>query len=695
MPIEDRGRSPARAGPVFRTLGGVAALLLLASALSPQPLRQEDIPSGRPAAVLSERVSNYRIDARLDPARKTITASQILTWRNTSDQPLEEFFFHLYLNAFKNNRTTFARELRGESFWPGVENIPGVYWGSIQIRSLEAGSGSVLPDWEITEVQYVQPDDGNPDDQTLLRVVLGAPVPPGEQIEFRMEFISKLPRGVARTGWVEDYYFAAQWFPKISAFRDGAWNAHQYHAVTEYFAEFGVYDVLLTVPAEYVVGATGRLLERAENEDGTATFRYYQEDVHDFAWVAGPRLLERKRLFTHAGLLSVELILLLQPEHRHLEERYFEAAGHALRSYGEWFGPYPYSTLTLVDPAFGSDTDAMEYPTFVTGRAGLLTPGAELSLEAVTVHEVGHQWWYGMVANNEFREAWLDEGINSWAEARVLRQAYEPRRYVRRYFGGIPLVFEAVRIPFETASLPAVRKWGTLDLMALAGWHYLDRTSHVVNTYYKPELVLWTLERYLGEERMLQALRTYFKRFRFRHPTTTDFIATVSEAAGEDLSWFFEETFFSSKLFDYAVTEASSRSRRPPEGYFDDAWGVPDYRATDDEEEGQPIYQSEVVVRRLQGGRFPVEVLMVFEDGSEIRERWDGRDLWRRYVYERPARLRSAVVDPDRVLLLDVDPINNSRWVSPEGRERLAARKWASRWLFWLQHLLETFAFIG
>ena len=668
--------------------------VLLSSPLQGVQGKKHVSPPGGPA--LSERIANYRIEVRLDPSKKTIRGYEVLTWKNPTQQAIDECCFHLYLNAFKNNRSTMIRERRFEVPWKDVAE-ERERWGYTQINRIEVLGSETSPVPALAGFEYVPSDDNNRLDQTVLKVHLTDPLPPGKVIEFRIDFTSKLPRGTRRTGWAKDYFFAAQWFPKIGVFQDGVWNCHQYHNVTEYFADYGVYDVSFTVPSHFVVGATGKRVDRREHSDGTTTYRYYQADVHDFAWTASPRFLERKQHFTHPTLPPVEITLLLLPEHEHLEERYFTAVQHAIRYLGEWFGAYPYETLTVVDPAYNSGTGGMEYPTFLTGGAHFWTPREVLSPEGVTIHEFGHQYWYGLVANNEFEEAWLDEGINSWAESRVQKKAYEPGRYMKRFFGGIPFVFKSVKIPFETAALRRVRKSGNLDVMARPGWKYRDRTSYLANSYSKPEITLWTLERFLGEELMLRVIRTYSERYRFKHPTTRDFIAVVSEVAGRNMQEFFEQTFFSSELVDYSVETASSKPIPSREGFFDSR-GFPTHVSSSEEKgsgnEERKNYLSEVVVGRLQGARLPVEVLMVFDNGEQVWRQWDGQYRWQRYQFEKPVQLKYAVVDPERKLLLDIDPTNNSRTVERKDLFSLATKKWAAKWLFWLQNLLETFAFV-
>src|SRR5262249_39127160 len=148
-----------------------------------------------------------------------------------------------------------------------------------------------------------------------------------------------------------------------------------------------------------------------------ATHRYYQEDVHDFAWTTSPDYVERTGRFTHPSLPPVEMRLLLEPEHVAQAERHFDATRTALKYYGEWYGPYPYGHITIVDPAYQSGAGGMEYPTLFTAGTRWLAPAQVTTPEGVTVHEAGHQFWYGIVGNNEFEDAWMDEGFNTFSTA--------------------------------------------------------------------------------------------------------------------------------------------------------------------------------------------------------------------------------------------------------------------------------------
>ena len=328
--------------------------------------------------------------------------------------------------------------------------------------------------------RYVAPDDDNPNDETVMLIPLPEAIAPGASATIEVAWTAHVPRPFARTGAIGNFFFIAQWFPKLGVFQDEGWNCHQFHAGTEFFSDFGVYDVSLTVPDGWIVGATGVQRSRTANGGGMTTHRYYQEDVHDFAWTTSPDYLERTARFEHATLPGVEMRLLLQPEHAAQAERHFDATRTTLKYYGEWYGAYPYGHVTIVDPAWQSGAGGMEYPTLFTAGTRWLAPSHVTTPEEVTVHEAGHQFWYGIVANNEFEDAWLDEGFNQFSTARAVAQAYEPNYLAVRYFGGfIPWVFQDIALQREIDGngLPGYRRNAKSDVPATPTYRYFPATG--------------------------------------------------------------------------------------------------------------------------------------------------------------------------------------------------------------------------
>jgi hypothetical protein len=515
-------------------------------------------------------------------------------------------------------------------------------------------------------------------------------VAPGETVTIEVSWRSRVPRIFARTGRRGDFYMIAHWFPELGVYESDGWSCHQFHAATEFYSDFGVYDVRLRVPSDWVVGATGRELDRHDEGDGTTTHHYYQEDVHAFAWTTSPHYVVREARFEEPGLPPVALRLLMQPEHRGQLDRHVAATRAALYWYGTWFGSYPYGNLTVVDPAWQSRAGGMEYPTLFTAGTRLFNPPGDDSPESVTIHEAGHQFWYGIVANDQFEAAWLDEGLNTFSTIRTLETAYDPRVLVRRYLRDfVPVRFPEIEVSRWERRVRRYREHaGRTEPPWEPTWRHHPATAHVVS-YDKTALALATLERRHGPHVLLEILSTFFRRFRFRHPAPEDFLAVAREVAGSDVEPLLDQALRDAVEFDYAIERAESVAIEP-RGWFEREGGlVYEEREPSGNDEGP--YRTEVIVRRLGSGRFPVDVLLVFDDGHEMRETWDGRAGWRRFVVERAARLAYAEVDPDRVLMLDVERTNNSRLREPAGR--LPAVKWASKWMIWFQDRLATWTF--
>ena len=643
-------------------------------------------PTGEVIGTPSPRNANYSIDIRLDPDRRTLTGRETVTWRNISNITTQELQFHLYYNAWKNTQSTWMRERllgRGNRLHGSPEDA----WGWIEITAVRLLSENPVGPVDLTQdVRYISPDDGNLDDQTVLAVDLPSQVKPGETVTLEIEWTSRIPRTFARTGAIADYFFIAQWFPKLGVLEDTGWNCHQFHASTEFFSDYGIYDVRITVPQGWAVGATGAEQDRNENADGTTTHTYHQEDVHDFAWVTSPDLIDLWDEFTHPDLPDVAIRLLIQPEHVAQASRYFEATRTTLKYFGEWFGAYPYGHVTVVDPAWQSGSGGMEYPTFFTGGTRWWAPDDVATPEAVTVHEAGHQFWYGVVGNNEFEHAWLDEGLTTFATARVLEESFEPQFRTVRFFGGfVPWVLRD--LPWSRTidgdRVTGYRRDARQDTQSTPTFQYWPGTAGSI-TYDKTALWLHTLERHLGWSTLQRGMSTFYEEWRFAHPKPADFFRAISDASEQDLAWFFDQAHGEASTFDYGIDDFTSRPINH-RGFFGE--DQPSFSETSDAE----MFETTVVVRRYGDGTFPVEVLTEFQDGSEVRETWEGTDRWKAFTYVRNARATRAFVDPDRVLLLDTQATNNSQTITPMGET--AAKKWSLTWLVWLQDLLLTYGF--
>ena len=687
-------------GPSARATTLAIAVLLSAGwlmAAAGQQARRAAAPSAGAARVappasparVSKRNANYSIDVELDPESRTLLGREVLTWRNITTQPATELRFHLYYNAWTNTRSTWMRERAVAGSGRTLADPRPGDWGWIDITAIRLLSSSPAPFTDLTASRrFIAPDDGNTDDRTVMSVPLPRRVAPGETIGIEIAWTSKVPRTFARTGAVGNFYFIAHWFPKIGVLENSGWNTHQFHAGTEFFSDYGIYDVRITVPRGWTVGATGREQQRLDTPTGKTTHRFVQEDVHDFAWTTSPDYIERHERFEHAGLPAVDMRLLLQPEHERQAGRHFAATRAVLQHYGEWYGAYRYGHITIVDPAWQSEADGMEYPTLITAGTEWLAPEGSGSPEEVTVHEAGHQFWYGLVGNNEFEHAWMDEGLTTFSTARVLAEReLQPHYLTLRLFGGfVPWVLRDV--PLERTHYDrwaGYRSAAESDTPATPSWRYDPATGGHIS-YAKTAVSLHTLERLIGWPRLQRGMSLFFTRHVFTHPTPDDYMRALSEGAGQDLTWFFDEVYRGSNTVDYGIQRFASAAASVS-GWIDRG-GKRTY--VDAAPEGPARHVTELVVRRYGEAIMPVDILVSFADGQRVRERWDGRERWTAYRWERPVPAVTAQVDPDRVLLLDVNYTNNSWTLRPEAAR--AARKWTSVWFVWLQDALLTWA---
>jgi hypothetical protein len=581
---------------------------------------------------LSPRNANYQIEASLDTANKTVTGHEKLTWRNDANTPANELIFHLYMNAFRNDQSTFFRESEGRhrgNHFAGAHS-----WGAIDVsKLLVAGKEAKLTV-----------------DDTLGTVKLEQPIAPGSMVEIEIEFTTRLPKVFARTGWAKDFFAVAQWFPKIAVF-DGTWHADQLHLNSEFFADFGVYDVELDIPQELVVGATG-----VEVRHDKRKYAFHAEDVTDFAWFASPRFHVEEDAAD-----GVALRLLSWPGHQGV--RHFAAAKAALAELARRYGPYPYSQITIIDVPEDEATGAggMEYPTLFTTLTFPVPSGLHVD-EWVTIHELSHQYFQGMVASDEAQEAWLDEGfteaMTDWGLSRM--------------FGAQTALYDFLghRLAYVEASRLGYRRLDDRDAPETPSYKFLDNASYSINSYSKIDLMLRTAELLLGADKFEAGMRHYYEKARFTHPRKADFLRLFAEGSGADLSAFFHAALDTTQVLDYQILSVTARQVQKPAGLIDNIEVTPSPNPN-------APWRSEVVVHRPGTMVLPVEVRVVFEDESERRERWndDGTQRWQRYRYD--GKVKYAEIER---LPLDVNRLNDGKRRENDGAPRRRILAQVQRW---------------
>jgi len=582
------------------------------SALEAKSEPEPDVPLKPQAAVLSDRVTEYHIAVSLDERSGLLNGEQTVTWRNPGRNAVSDMYLHLYPNAFAPG-STFLKEsggqLRGDKMKEGS-------YGGMAITALTTEDGETL----LPRLRYAQPDDGNKNDRTLIAFRLPEPIKPGQSVTLRMKFKVQLPDVFARMGKSGDFFMAGQWFPKIPVYETAGmrgrasegWNLHQYHGNSEFYSDFGIYSVRIDVPSGYKVAATGFLTKTPSVSGNRKSFQFYADDVHDFAWAASPDFEYVEESFSSPGIPGVRIKLYLDPLHKDLKDRYMHAAKSALAKLGQWYGEYPYSTLTVVvPPALANGAGGMEYPTLVTAAAARGdNPGYDL--ERTLVHEIAHQYWYGLVASNEFEEAWLDEGFTSYAEDKLMASIY----------GVLP------NHPIEASYLTRP------EPLNLSSWKFSSSDGYAENVYMRGKLVLASLERQVGTKTMSKIMRTYFQKYKFKHPSFADFQKVVETVTKEKWNGFFQAYVQHGEMTDFSVD--SIQSKKTGEGY-----------------------ESLVMLRREGGTPEPVSVWLQFQDGQYLRKKWDGVQPHVQLKLESASPLRFVVVDPSNSVVLDNRKYNN------------------------------------
>jgi len=650
-------------------------------------------------ATLSDRVVKYDIDAALDPKTHTIDARETLTWRNRSDRKVKTVYLHLYLNAFEGPGSTFHTEQRERTlaFRAGAEVTDGG-WGHVELKKVEQ-NGTAVP-W-----QFVHPDGGPETDHTVVRFDLPVPVAPGGSTSFDIAFVDQLPRVVARTGWFASFHMVGQWFPKMGVLElpgeRGAttprWNAHEFHTHSEFYADWGEYDVRITAPKSFQVASAGEEQGAPVERGDQVTHRFVQGDVHDFAWMAADSFAPPlESAYDGPGSPHVRVKVFYPPEYRASAAPAMKAILDSIKWFSETLGPYPYRTSTCIIPPFNADeAGGMEYQTlFTTDSFSTVEPAtmAAALLDFVTIHEFGHGYFYGLLASNEFEEPMLDEGLNEYWDLRMMSARGEDVHLTTPFLKRIGIdptfsgfEFQRVRVPFVPR--PA-------DPIGQNAWDRLSSQSYGT-VYTRTALVMHDLEERLGHQAMERGFRAYYAKWHFRHPSIADLREALTEATGDraTVERVFRQNVYGSEAIDDRVDGLTSEEDLPLSGttFEDGKWVERTVEAVErqieekrsewkkahpDARRGQgPFpYRTTVTVLR-DGARQPETLVVRFEDGSTETASWDDDRLWHRFTFVKTAKAKSAEIDPGRRLFLDSNKLNDGRTLDPD---RAASRRWTA-----------------
>jgi hypothetical protein len=516
---------------------------------------------------------NYTIEVELDDVNHMLSGVVYCEYTNNAPDELPFLFFHLWGNSFQDRNTAFARQkLRTGS--------TGFHYADEE----ERGGYQKVAFWGDGALLVHTLDEENPD---VAKVMLAQPLQPGATIKMEIPFVLRVPASFSRLGRVGTSYQMTQWYPKPAVYDQNGWHEMPYLDMGEFYSEFGAFDVSITLPANYVVGATGVLQTASEQQflDSLAqvtretfeenppeelsdielkelnkfppsspekkTIRYTAEQVHDFAWFADKRFQVLKDAVEVEGGGEVTTWAFFTREEEWLWKDATDYLNRSVAFYSEKVGPYPYPHATAVQSALSAGA-GMEYPMITV----IGTSGNARALDNVITHEVGHNWFYGILASNERDYAWMDEGLNSYYEHRYMEENYEETSILDQ----LPeFLTGGVETSINELGYQVFAKRRSDQACQTHSNHFSDM-NYWLGAYGKPALALRQLEGWLGTEEMDRIMQTYYQEWKFRHPGPEDFRASLEKSSGKDLSWLFDGLIESTAHIDYRIQKVETTS---------------------------------------------------------------------------------------------------------------------------------------
>ncbi len=514
----------------------------------------------------------YTIHVSLNDVTHELSANETIEYTNHSPNTLNEIYFHLWANAYKNENTALAKEFYKAGdfrFMNSTENERGF------IDSLDFKIDGTKIEWNLLT-----------DTIDVCKLRLNKPLKPGEKITITTPFHVKIPSAmISRLGHLKQAYYITQWFPKPAVYDLNGWNYFPYINKGEFYAEFGSFDIFITLPKNYLVGATGGLVdgekelqwlnEKVEetkalttysganlnfppSSSETKTLHYHQSNVHDFAWFADKRwhvLKEEIELPTKkvtAWMMFTDI-----------EGFYWKKAPEYMKSsieyFSKWIGEYPYNNVTAVDVT-DAEGNGMEYPCITA----IGNYGDPFELEVTIAHEIAHNWFYGMLGSNERMHPWMDEGLTNFLETRYVYTKYsaDKEKQLEKYgrLGGISKHFGLDKLNHRKLQyfgyLMGARNNSDqqpetpADRVAFPNYHG--------DVYYKTCLSFDFLKSYIGDSLFDGCMHRYFTEWKFKHPRPEDLKTVFSTTSGKNADWLFEDMIKTAKKIDYKISSIKS-----------------------------------------------------------------------------------------------------------------------------------------
>lgn len=582
---------------------------------------------------------SYHIDVKLDVTKKTLQGKEILQYWNNSPDTLNFVWLHLYPNAFKNEKTNYARE-SNDSFISESNVLESMLEerGYININSIKYRSNELKT--------YLKEDD-----ITEMKVILSEPLVPGDSLTFDIDFFVKIPKRFQRLGYSGNHFEITQWYPKMVVYDKYGWHPDGYHATGEFYGEFGDFTVSFTIPKNMVIGGTGeriapkkellfidslanysecldsmsptertkvlkKLLKPKEPSRDYKTVTFYQNNVHTCAYIIDPSYMVKREKYN-----GITYEVLVRPENYTRWRDVIEWSKDAIRYYSQWYGKYPYSIITVAD----ANIAGMEYPTFSMVKGnwdGLLQNRFEL----VVVHEIGHNWFYGILGSDEQNEPFMDEGFNQFSS---------DIRYPDEKYGKDYTIFNLPdKLRFLTPTYKNLQ-YSNFALMELLGKNEkmnkraIDFDSFLTYNFYaytKGSKIIEMLKYTVGDSTFDAIMQQYYREYKFKHPHLEDFIKISEQTSGQKLNWFFEQYFETTKQCDYAIGKVETAV-----------------------EENRNVTEVEIV--KKDEIIMPLEIELKTKSGEKIRKRIFADQNKTIIKFQTESKFADIQIDPDRKII--------------------------------------------
>ncbi len=488
----------------------------------------------------------YDITADFNDQEKSITAFEKIVYKNNSETTLDFIWFHIWPNAYKSNNTALFQQLKNDEVRGKKKSVAGI--GYIDGLSFKINDAAAK-----TEAHP------NPDYIDIVKLLLNKPLKPGDSITITTPFKTVLPPYFSRSGYSDGEFMACQWYPKPAVFDKEGWHEFPYLDMGEFYAEIADYNVKLTLPSDYIVGATGTMLTAyelntyktigakntvnrtnspalytPENKDAKKTLSWFALQVPDFAWFADKNFIVQYDTIMLPGQKPIDAFTYYHNKKNSLWQKSIDFVKDAVHHYSTWIGDYVYPTVQAVEGPKNNLSGGMEYPMITL----ITSPDAkEESLDGVIAHEVGHNWFMGMLGSNERRHGWMDEGLNTYFQFRYEAEKYrsnsifgdaipaEVKNNTPERFQELTYLAMAQGIPFD-------------DEIDVAATEKSKSDPYSTAIYIKTAVWLNLIEQAIGRKKLDEAMHNYFNKWKFKHPQPEDMQNAFEEVAGSMQSYF-------------------------------------------------------------------------------------------------------------------------------------------------------------